>query len=56
MIKADGSVYEGWWSNDKKNGKGRLILANGNVYTGEFLDDKFNGLGKWECAGDGSTY
>jgi len=31
---ADGSMYEGWWKDNKQNGKGRLIHANGDVYDG----------------------
>lgn len=39
----DGSVYEGWWKNDKPNGNGRLVQANGDVYLGNWVDGKANG-------------
>ena len=29
QIWPDGSLYEGWWKDDKKNGKCRLIHADG---------------------------
>lgn len=29
----DGSMYEGYWSENKANGQGRLIHADGDVYT-----------------------
>lgn len=40
---ADGSLYEGYWKNDKANGRGRLIHADGDVYEGEWKDDKAHG-------------
>ena len=33
------------WSNDKANGKGRLIHADGDVYEGDWVDDKAHGKG-----------
>lgn len=30
----DGSMYEGYWADNKANGKGRLIHADGDVYDG----------------------
>ena len=51
----DGSVYEGYWSNDKANGKGRLIHANGDVYEGDWLDDKASGKGIY-IHNDGAKY
>jgi len=30
----DGSRYEGYWSNDKANGQGKLVHADGDVYEG----------------------
>ena len=29
---SDGSIYEGYWKNDKANGRGRLIHADGDIY------------------------
>ena len=34
QIWEGGAKYEGQWSNDKANGKGRLIHADGDVYDG----------------------
>ena len=34
QIWPDGSMYEGWWKDNKANGKGRLIHADGDVYDG----------------------
>jgi hypothetical protein len=50
-----GSVYEGYWKNDKANGKGRLIHADRDVYVGEWLDDKAHGYGTYVHS-DGATY
>lgn len=38
-IKADGSKYEGFWSNDKIEGSGRFIDKSGNHYEGKILVD-----------------
>lgn len=27
-------MYEGWWIDNKANGKGRLIHADGDIYDG----------------------
>ena len=32
LKRSDGSIYEGWWSNNQKNGYGRMIFASGNIY------------------------
>ena len=34
QIWPDGSIYEGYWRDDKANGRGRLIHADGDVYSG----------------------
>ena len=34
QIWPDGSMYEGWWMDNKANGAGRLIHADGDVYDG----------------------
>ena len=39
----DGSKYEGYWSSDMANGKGRLIHSDGDVYEGDWLNDKAHG-------------
>ena len=37
LVWQDGSKYIGYWTNDQKNRKGRLIYANGDVYEGDWL-------------------
>ena len=32
---SDGAYYEGYWENDKINGRGRLINSNGELYEGD---------------------
>ena len=39
QIWNDGSKYEGYWKNDKANGRGRLIHSYGDVYEGEWFED-----------------
>lgn len=51
----DGSKYEGYWRNDKANGKGRLIHADGDVYEGNWIDDKAHGYGVYTHT-DGAKY
>jgi len=48
-------LYEGWWMDNKANGKGRLIHADGDVYDGQWLDDKAHGFGVY-CHLDGAKY
>jgi hypothetical protein len=55
QIWPDGSLYEGFWSENKANGRGRLIHADGDVYEGEWKDDKAHGLGVYIHA-DGAKY
>ena len=38
---ADGSIFEGLYVKDKKNGKGRYTHANGKFEEGEWIDDSF---------------
>ena len=42
----DGSIYKGFFENDKINGRGRLLLINKYVYEGDFVDELFDGFGK----------
>ena len=42
---ADGSVYEGQWAGDLRQGFGWLIAASGMEYTGEFHADRADGQG-----------
>jgi hypothetical protein len=39
----DGSVYEGWWKEDKYHGRGRLIHPNGDCYEGMWQEGKAQG-------------
>lgn len=41
----DGSIYEGFWKNNKAHGEGRFILANGDMYVGNWANDKADGHG-----------
>lgn len=36
----DGSVYDGEWDNDMKQGRGTMIFCNGSKYEGTFFEDK----------------
>jgi hypothetical protein len=45
MIWPDGSLYEGYWEENKANGYGRMIHADGDVYEGDWLNDKAHGEG-----------
>ena len=51
QVWPDGSIYEGYWAENKANGKGRLIHANGDVYDGHWKDDKAHGRGKYSHFG-----
>lgn len=56
LISRLGSVYEGWFFNDKFNFRGRIIWQDGSMYEGEWKDDLQHGHGiytllngnKWE--------
>ena len=39
QVYADGSLYEGYWLNDKPNYYGRFVHAGGEMYQGEWLND-----------------
>ena len=41
-------MYEGWWMDNKANGKGRIIHVDGDVYDGTWLNDKAHGFGVME--------
>lgn len=41
----DGTIYKGYWKNDKMHGKGKLIKDNYLIYEGEFQDGEMHGYG-----------
>ena len=43
------ALYEGWWKNDCKHGRGRRITDDQHMYEGNFTDGYRNGDGvyKW---------
>jgi len=45
LIGADGSHYQGLFSNWRFSGQGRLRLVDGSVYVGQFNDDTYQGQG-----------
>ena len=51
----DGSIYKGFFHNNKMEGRGRLLNINGYVYEGEFKNNVSDGYGKY-IALDGTTY
>ena len=55
QIWKDGSVYEGYWHDNKAKDRGRLIHADGDVYEGEWKDDKACGFGTYTHT-NGATY
>ncbi|GHU22595.1 hypothetical protein FACS189472_15500 [Alphaproteobacteria bacterium] len=55
LVYADGGVYDGEWSGDRKNGKGTLTLVSGDGYVGEFVNNFAEGKGMVSFA-SGSMY
>lgn len=47
--------FEGYFMNDKKNGKGRSYIIKGpnkgHFYEGDFLNDKYHGEGRYKWPG-----
>jgi hypothetical protein len=52
MIYNNGDIYEGYWLNDKKNGKGIINYHNNEIYEGDFVDDKKEGNGAMNFKND----
>ena len=52
---SDGSIYKGFFHNNKMEGRGRIMNINGFVYEGEFKRGQSNGYGKY-LALDGTSY
>ena len=50
-----GSVYEGNFSNGKKEGTGVFRWANGDSYVGSFKNDLMEGKGVFTCAVTGTV-
>ena len=40
-----GVYYFGYWCDDKKNGRGRILYVNGTLYEGDFKNDQYDGFG-----------
>jgi hypothetical protein len=40
-------IYEGYWKENQRHGKGKYKWANGDTYEGEFSFDKKDGFGKY---------
>jgi hypothetical protein len=55
MKYSDGSLYEGYYCNDKRHGRGYLTLAKGDTYDGNFEAGIYHGFGKYVHS-DGSCY
>lgn len=55
QIWTDGSVYEGYWLNNKAHQKGRLVHADGDVYEGGWKEDQAHGFGIYSHL-DGARY
>ena len=43
----NGDIYEGYYKNNLRNGRGRCMFYDGGVYEGEWKDDKRYGYGVW---------
>ena len=54
-IEIDGDLFEGYFINGKKNGRGKYTWANGDVYDGMWKDGKRCGRGTYTWA-DGTYY
>ena len=40
LKKPNGDQYEGFWLNDKKNGKGKETFSSGDVFQGDYKNGK----------------
>jgi hypothetical protein len=54
-LEANGSIYEGHWKADKRNGNGDYTCTDYN-YVGEYKDDLRHGQGRISYTADGSVY
>ncbi|KAM3130628.1 hypothetical protein pb186bvf_017325, partial [Paramecium bursaria] len=55
QIWKNGSIFEGQFSNNQANGKGRMIYADGDFYIGQWVDDMCQGIGTY-THNDGTVY
>lgn len=55
MTWPDGSVYEGYWKDNKPDGKGRMVSSKGDIYDGQWLNGMASGQGKFTHR-DGTVY
>ena len=44
-IWPDKAKYEGFWKDDKANGKGTFYHIDGDIFEGHWVDDKASGYG-----------
>ena len=54
-IEIDGDLFEGYFINGKKNGRGKYIWANGDIFDGNWVDGKRTGKGRITWS-NGDTY
>ena len=47
MMTSTGSLYEGYWKKNKREGRGRHIYFDGAVYIGEWCNDNMHGRGTY---------
>ena len=45
QIYPDGSMFEGYWKDNKPNYYGRFVHKDGEMYQGEWQNDKPHGVG-----------
>ena len=48
MLYVNGRVYEGYWIDNFKEGKGYEKFSNGSVYKGDYVKGKPEGCGRYE--------
>ena len=45
QIDTNGVYYFGYWCDDNKNGRGRILYVDGTLYEGNFKNDEYDGYG-----------
>lgn len=45
LYQKDGGIYEGYWTDGHRTGRGRAIFPNGEAYDGDWKNDKRHGSG-----------